>query len=480
MKKILLTTLLSIGMAFMVKAQVDFSGKLPYRTTPENSWDGIDVDFNIGIKGSTSVGGVAFYETVYSINVNSVKIRQREIPASEIPAHVLSKLKQNISVGTVSFDLYVNSSFVKKMTTRSNIGWAQLQGLDNAEGYKQAVRDKGFKLFNSGALSIKNVSIKAGSYMIDAEYRNAIEKEITGGGKKAITTASKGKANSEVTELGLKMSDSSSSGSESSSSGASSEKGSAESSASSSSDVTVHNNMFAAAAAKRYAEEKAYQDLATGVYNLFAPSPERLAREQKEREYAQRVAVKEFELGQELIKDNLAKALKGDSAALQNTYYGYLKTGKKETAMELVNKMHQQYRTKATLNILSTIYKAEEARYKSDIDLYKFDIKTNRTYAYMMLGGAAAAVPLLFKNQLVTKYGDDAGMATYILAGAGGVSLLSAIIAKMTIPPLSSKKKYKEAIEGLKNIKGMNLQANVFPLYSPLSKAPMLGLNIKF
>jgi hypothetical protein len=287
-----------------------------------------------------------------------------------------------------------------------------------------------------------------------------------------------------VTEVHLTMPSSASSGSSSSadnsSAGTTDNSSASTQAATTTSDVTVYNNMFAAANAKKYAEEKAYQDLATGVYNLFAPSPERLAREQKEREYYQRVAAKDFELGQQLIKDNLATALKGDSLSIQNTYNGYLKTGRKETAMELVNKIHQQYRTKATFNILSSIYKAEEEGYKREIESYKFDRRTNRAYTYMVLGGAVAAVPLLFKKQLVAKHGDDAATATYILAGAGGVSILAAVIAKMTIPPLSSKKKYKDAIEGIERIKKTNVQANVSPLYNPANKTPMLGLNIKF
>ncbi|MNL25125.1 hypothetical protein D3C87_1465960 [compost metagenome] len=98
----------------------------------------------------------------------------------------------------------------------------------------------------------------------------------------------------------------------------------------------------------------------------------------------------------------------------------------------------------------------------------------------MLLGGGAAAVPLLFKKQLVAKHGDDAATATYILAGAGGVSILAAVIAKLTIPPLSSKQKYKDAIKGIERIKNTNIQASVFPSYNYADKMPMLGFNIKF
>jgi hypothetical protein len=238
--------------------------------------------------------------------------------------------------------------------------------------------------------------------------------------------------------------------------------------------------MFAAENARKYNEQKMMTDVVTGVFDLFAASPEKLERERKEREYAQKMAIKDFELGQQLVKDNLAQALKGDSLAIRNTYNGYVKIGNKETAMELVNKMHDQYRTKATFNILSSIYKAEEEKYKGEIEAYKFDRRTNRAYTYMVLGGAVATVPLLFKKQLVTKYGDDAATATYILAGAGGVSILAALIAKISIPPLSSKTKYKEAVEGLKEIKGKKILASVVPVYNPFKNTTMLGVNVKF
>lgn len=117
----------------------------------------------------------------------------------------------------VSFDLYVNNSFVKRMTDNTTIGWAELQGLANAEGYKQAVRDEGYKLFKNGALSIKNVEINV-SYMMDRDYQTAIEKEITGGGMSAGKSQSR-TSNDKVTEVGLSMPSGSSSTNESTTTG---------------------------------------------------------------------------------------------------------------------------------------------------------------------------------------------------------------------------------------------------------------------
>lgn len=255
---------------------------------------------------------------------------------------------------------------------------------------------------------------------------------------------------------------------------------SSSSSSNTSSNVTIYNNVFAAEAYKKQQQEKAYQDLAKGVYDLFAPSPEKLESDRKHREYLQKLEIEHYKTSQKLIKDNLQNALTGDSLAILKTYRGYAGTGSEETAMEFVNKMHDKYQSKATLNILKSIYEDKEQAYNAQIDLYKFDRRTNRAYMFMVLGGAAAAVPLLYKDKLVAKHGEDAGTATYILAGAGGVSILSALIAKIAIPPLSSKQKYKEAVEGLKRIKAKNLQASFTPQYNYFHNAPMLGLNLKF
>ena len=251
-------------------------------------------------------------------------------------------------------------------------------------------------------------------------------------------------------------------------------------SSSSASNVTIHNNVFAAQAYKKQQQEQAYQDLAKGIYDLFAPSPEKLEADRRQREYQLKLQADHYNASQKLVKDNLQTALGGDSLAILNTYRGYTGTGSEETAMEFVDKMHAQYQSGATRNILKSIYQEKEKAYNAQIDLRRFDQRTNRAYMFMVLGGAAAAVPLLYKDKLVAKHGEDAGTATYILAGAGGVSILSALIAKIAIPPLSSKQKYREAVEGLKRIRARNLKATVLPQYNYLHNAPMLGLNLKF
>lgn len=273
---------------------------------------------------------------------------------------------------------------------------------------------------------------------------------------------------------------SSSSNDRSSSNSKSTSTSSSTTSTTSDNDVTIYNNVFAAENARKYNEQKAMTDLVTGVFDLFAASPEKLEREQKQREYAQIAATRDFELGEKLIKENLAGALKGDSLSIVNTYQGYFKTKSREVAMQFVTKIHEKHHNKTTSSILQSIYKLEEDRFNSEISLYQFDRRTNKAYTYMVLGGAVAMVPLLFKKELVAKHGENAGTATYILAGAGGVSILAAVIAKLSIPQLSSKTRYHEAIEGLKEIKAKKIQASFVPTYNLFENTPMLGVNIKF
>lgn len=208
-----ITTLLLVFSAFAGFAQVNFTGNVHCRTTPENSWNGIDADCNITIRGVTSAGGVSFDIILNSVNVNSIKIRQKEIPASEIPADVLRKLESSIRLSSVYYDLYVSSVLRKKMNGKTLIYWAEMQGLPNADGYKQEVKDKGHQLFNSGALSISNVSISPVSYNIDEAYRRKIELEITGGGTAKEAVKGTTLPNDNVTETGLRMSNAGTSGS---------------------------------------------------------------------------------------------------------------------------------------------------------------------------------------------------------------------------------------------------------------------------
>lgn len=233
MKKLIMicmvmTTLISI------KLQSQFTGNLNYRNNT------IDADFEVGISDYKSQGGIFYQFVVYNITINSIQVGNRELSESEIPFSVLSKLKKEMRIGSINLDLYVNNSFLKKIDTNSTVYWAELQGLDNAEGYKQAVKDKGHKLFDDGLVYIKNPVINTLTYMLDSDYRKSIEQPK--GDSKNNANASNN--NGEKTELGLKMPGLVVSGSESSSNNSSSDSKSSSDVESPSSDVSSYTPTY--------------------------------------------------------------------------------------------------------------------------------------------------------------------------------------------------------------------------------------------
>ncbi len=154
-----------------------------FRTTPETSWEGIDVVFNIKIASEITQGGITYTFIIDNIKINSIKIRKREIPASEIPYNVLTKLKSSISLGGIYGDLYRTSTFIKKINIPTTLGWAELAAVSNEEGYKQSVKDKVINLYNVGAFYTQNPTITSINYFIDDEYRKTVEQKVTSEGK---------------------------------------------------------------------------------------------------------------------------------------------------------------------------------------------------------------------------------------------------------------------------------------------------------
>ena len=193
MKKTLLLFVLTLAMASFqntVNAQVVYNGTVSYITTPPTSWDGISADCEITIQGTTRAGGSGVYFTskLNHLTIKNLKLRQKNISASQIPSSVYTDIvnSANISHECLSWDLYVNNTFVERMGYggRENIAWARLQGLPDKEGYKQSVIDNGYKLYKNGAISIKNVKMKNISYRVNQAYRDKIAKEIAGVGEK--------------------------------------------------------------------------------------------------------------------------------------------------------------------------------------------------------------------------------------------------------------------------------------------------------
>lgn len=233
MKK-LFTICLIIATLISIEVQSQFTGNLNYRNNI------IDADFEVGISDYKSQGGIFYQFVVYNITINSIQVGNRELAESEIPFAVLSKLKKEMRIGSINLDLYVNNSFLKKIDTNSTVYWAELQGLDKAEGYKPAVKDKGHKLFDDGLVSIKNPVINTLTYMLDSDYRKSIEQPKVD--NKSNANASNN--NGEVTELGLKMPGLVVSGSESSSNKSSSNSKSSSDVESPSSNVSSYTPTY--------------------------------------------------------------------------------------------------------------------------------------------------------------------------------------------------------------------------------------------
>ncbi|MBW3518046.1 tetratricopeptide repeat protein [Flavobacterium sp. NKUCC04_CG] len=209
MKKILCVLLILFSL--ITNAQSGYQ-HVNYRTTPEDSWEGIDAVFNIKIISELTQGGITYTFIVDNIKINSIKIRKREIPVSEIPYQVLAKLKSSIRVSGIYSDFYRTSTFVKKINIPTTLSWAELAAVSNEEGYKQSVKDKVINLYNVGAFYTQNPTITSLNYFIDDEYRKTIEQEITSTGKTKSSNPINTSSNTASTALLLTTSAGESSG----------------------------------------------------------------------------------------------------------------------------------------------------------------------------------------------------------------------------------------------------------------------------
>ncbi|WP_306350516.1 hypothetical protein [Flavobacterium sp. '19STA2R22 D10 B1'] len=329
MKKLIV--LLFTVFTFATYAQGSYYEKVHYRSTPESSWEGIDVTLNIKITSSITSGGITYGFIVDNIKINSIKIRTKEISASQIPFNVLSKLKASISIGSIYCDLYNASFFLKKIDLPKTVGWAELLEVNNEEGYKQSVKNKVTVLYNSGAFNTQNLTLVTCNYFIDDNYRKTIEKEITDNGKTKTAVKTK-TSNNEVKELGLVISSSSTSP-ESNPDESSSLNTAKETSTN---EISVANNMFAAENARKYNEQKAIVDVATGILDLFSTSPEQERQWAAEREEKKRILQDKQDFFDETYFNPLiAKAKKGDENSRMILYFASnyhdieLKDGKK-------------------------------------------------------------------------------------------------------------------------------------------------------
>ena len=169
-KFILKITLFLISLTGFSQSYSDVS----YNSATSGAWDGISADCTVGIKITTSQGGIYCDHHLQSFNLKTLRIAQKDIPASQVPSNVI--LDERVDV---TFDLYVNNVFIER-NGQPSVSWAKLQGLPNSDSYKPATSENGYKLFNSGAITIRNVKISKLHYRVDETYHAQIRNEIAG------------------------------------------------------------------------------------------------------------------------------------------------------------------------------------------------------------------------------------------------------------------------------------------------------------
>jgi TPR repeat protein len=179
---------------------------------------------------------------------------------------------------------------------------------------------------------------------------------------------------------------SSSSGNNNSSSSSSASSSSATSS-SSTSEATVYNNMFLAENARKYNEEKAMQDFVKGVGDLFAPSPEKVAREKRELEAREKIREIEYDktvkgskkkFEEVYVISLMTKAKQGDELARMTLifarnalYHSYnLPDSEKWYSKAMANNNTDALLFEATSEIWQTSSKNESRKYDERLNSY--------------------------------------------------------------------------------------------------------------
>ncbi len=177
-KFILKTTLFLISLTGFSQS---FTELVSYNSTTSDAFDGISADCTIGIKITTGQGGIYIDHHLQNFNLKTLRIAQKDIPASQVPSYAI--LDKRVDV---TFDLYVNNVFIERYGQPS-VSWARLQGLPNSDNYKPDTSTNGYKLFNSGAISVRNVKITKLNYRVKEDYYMQIRNEIAGKSNKSTT-----------------------------------------------------------------------------------------------------------------------------------------------------------------------------------------------------------------------------------------------------------------------------------------------------
>jgi PDZ domain len=255
MRIFLAASLLLFGM-FSSVAQVSYSGVLASET------QGLSADVGVKIIGSIGAGGIEFNQSVTSFKIKSLTAGNKTIPVSQIPADVVSKITTDVRP-TASYDIYVNNKLLKKYDA-ATLSWARILGISSSEGYTPAAKEAGIKLFNSGAISIRNVQIQSYSCYYCGVYANQLGEQAA----KAGTTASTSKSTA--------------------SNSAASGSGSSEvliNNSSNSNAAAAYNPLAGATSQSKFERDlekgQVISDVANGVLDLFPDAAERQKKDQQ-------------------------------------------------------------------------------------------------------------------------------------------------------------------------------------------------------
>jgi hypothetical protein len=195
MKTLITFCILSLS-SFALNAQ-SYNGNIYYEKL---GWDGITANCNVSVIGTTSQNGIYFESVLKNLDIKSLTVAQKVISGSQIPSHVKSGISSNARV-ELDFDVYVNNVLINR-NGQPTIYWAQLQGLPNSDNYKPAVREAGYALYNNRAIEVRNVRVKNLSYRVDQTYYDQVRKDIAGANNNTSANSSnQSNGNSGSTEL---------------------------------------------------------------------------------------------------------------------------------------------------------------------------------------------------------------------------------------------------------------------------------------
>ncbi|MGM5470889.1 hypothetical protein ACS386_11485 [Flavobacteriaceae bacterium LMO-SS05] len=270
------TTILNIVITLItsISFSQSYNGNVYYE---KSGWDGITANCNVSVIGSTTQNGVYFESLLVGLDIKSLTIAQKVIQGNQIPSNVKNGIKNDARV-ELDFDVYVNNVLIDRYGQPS-VSWARLQGLPNSDGYKPAVKEAGYALYQSGAIDVRNVRVRNLSYRVDQTYYEQIRKDIAGAHNSASSNSSNpSNSDSGSTEVLIN--------------GQSTTSNSATSSQPLdnydpntglySNPLATYNSSGASEFQKNYETGQQIGTAIVGIVSLFSPSPEEQARRERE------------------------------------------------------------------------------------------------------------------------------------------------------------------------------------------------------